>query len=235
MTSCTSPRSAQQPAVRRVGEAAPSRISLGPLELLDGLQQRHEPDPGDAADEVDQPGLAGEHARRRGRRRRRGSSRRCSSRRSAAPGVSSAQRITSNVSAVARALLVERQRVRRERAAAGELPAEHRSALVPVEVGVRLVELAQPVEQLPDGVVVLLRRARGRRAWPGSARWRRRCGPAARARRRPPARPGARAPSRAAAAGRRAARCRRGSRGRAGAARPRRSGARSAAAGRGRR
>ncbi len=86
MTSWTSPRRREHAAVGRVGEEVAEDL-LGALELVDGLEQRHEPDPGDGC-------LCGARRRparprapappRRGRRRRPGSSTRCSSPRCAA-------------------------------------------------------------------------------------------------------------------------------------------------------
>ena len=47
MTSCTSPRSRDEPAVGRVGEQPVEHVA-GRAQLVDGLEQRHEADPRDA-------------------------------------------------------------------------------------------------------------------------------------------------------------------------------------------
>ena len=62
MTSCTSPRSATIRRYDGIASRPPTR-SRGRAQLVDGLQQRDEADPRGAADEVDEPGLAGEHHR----------------------------------------------------------------------------------------------------------------------------------------------------------------------------
>ena len=125
-----------EPAVRRVAEQVVEHAP-GLAQLVDGLEQRHEADPRDAAVQVDQAGLAGQQRPPRARRRRPGSSRRCSSRTTSGPKRSRASRIVVEHRERAGA---RRRRAPagcgRQRAPPGELLAQQREAVRARQVGV---------------------------------------------------------------------------------------------------
>ena len=78
------PAQRHDPPVRGIVEH-PREDRVGLADLLDRLQQRHEPDPRDAGVHVDEPRLARDQDGGEARRRRRGTSRRCTTRSTPGP------------------------------------------------------------------------------------------------------------------------------------------------------
>ena len=209
MTSCTSPRGATRR--RYAGRRAAPRAASGGLQLVDRLEQRHEADPsGGRCRHVPRstsPASRASTADRVARRRRRGSSRRCRSRSPpvrSGPAPSGSRRACRATPSAARQV----ERVGAEQRAAGGQLAAASSAIRPARSSSAYGRSSSPIRSSRprERVVVLVRCARGRRAWPGRGPSRWRCGSAAGCRRRRSAGRRRPASSRGPGSGRRSAR-----------------------------
>ena len=144
-----------QAAVRRVGEQVVEDASAGLAQLGDRLQQRHEADPArrracrstSPASRASSDG--GEHVVGAA-----ASSRRCSSRTTSGPKRSSASRTVVKTPRVRAPASSSCGRAGRQRTAAGELLAQQREPVAARQVGVAPGQLAEPVEELGERVVV---------------------------------------------------------------------------------